>query len=279
MRRGNTPALSVVVVTALCAALLVGLGDRTFGNQQSRPAEPGLPQPAEPDRLRVEVIDTTPHDTDAFTQGLEISDGVLYEGTGLTGRSFVSATEMATGEELARVDLPDAYFGEGITLTEDTLWQLTWQDGVAFERDPATLTERRSVEYAGEGWGLCYQEERERLVMSDGSSTLTFRDPVTFERTGGVEVVSGGEAVRNLNELECVDGEVYANVWLTDQIVRIDLETGTVVAEIDASGLLTEDEALRADVLNGIAKASECDTFLITGKLWPHMFRVRFVPA
>lgn len=277
MRRSTLTTLSAgVAVPALCAALLVGLGDRTFGSTaQEGPAA----QPVEPERLRVEVVASTPHDTDAFTQGLEVRDGVLYEGTGLTGESFVSATDLASGEELARQDLPAEVFGEGITLTGDSLWQLTWQDGVAFERDPVTLAERRQVAYEGEGWGLCYQEAEDRLVMSDGSGELTFRDPVTFEETGRVEVTSGGEAVTSLNELECVDGEVYANVWLTDRIVRIDPGSGAVTAEIDAAGLLTGDEAAAADVLNGIAKLPECEEFLITGKLWPHLFRVRFVPA
>lgn len=260
-RRAGTYG-TVALVTVVCAALLAPES-----------------QAAAPEQLRVEVIDTLPHDEEAFTQGLEISGGVLYEGTGLSGRSFVSATDFATGEQLARVDLPAPLFGEGITLTETSLWQLTWQDGTAFERDPVTLEERRTVAYEGEGWGLCYQAEQERLVMSDGSDALTFRDPETFEPTGSVEVRIGDEPVTNINELECVDGEVYANIWLTDTIVRIDPDTGEVTAEIDASGLLTEQELVAADVLNGIAKLPGCDGFLITGKLWPHLFRVRFVPA
>ncbi len=260
--------LPAAAVVALCSALLAGSGDRSFAGQ-----------PPAPDQLRVEVLGSRPHDVDSFTQGLEISDGVLYEGTGLAGQSFVSATDLTTGDQLTRVDLPHPLFGEGIALTRTSLWQLTWQDGIAFERDPETLEEIRSVEYAGEGWGLCHQATADRLVMSDGSSTLTFRDPVTFEETGSVEVLRAGEPVRNLNELECVDGEVYANVWLTDTILRIDPDTGVVTAEIDAAGLLTEEEALHADVLNGIAKAPEGDTFLVTGKRWPHLFEVRFVPA
>jgi glutaminyl-peptide cyclotransferase len=269
MRRGfvGSPRTRALGISALaivvCAALI---------NSESQ-AAPG------PELLRVEVVETLPHDVDSFTQGLEISDGMLYEGTGLTGESFVSATELATGEERARAELPASVFGEGITLTDDSLWQLTWTDGIAYERDPETLRERRTVEYEGEGWGLCYQPGRERLVMSDGSGTLAFRDPDTFEQTGSVEVRSAGEVVDHLNELECVDGKVYANIWQTDTIVRIDPETGAVTGEIDASGLLTESEAQAADVLNGIARAPEDGTFFVTGKLWPHLFRVRFVPA
>lgn len=269
----RTVVAGVAVVAISATGVLLNVGGPSFGS------EPAVPASDEVEQLRVEVLETLPHDTDAFTQGLELSGGVLYEGTGLNGESSVSATDFATGEELARAELDDEYFGEGITLTDDALWQLTWLEGVAFERDPVTLEERRTVTYEGEGWGLCYQPEQDRLVMSNGSGTLTFRDPETFEETGSVEVTAGGESVRNLNELECVDGEVYANVWLTDTILRIDPETGAVTHEIDASGLLTESEAQQADVLNGIAKAEEEDEFLITGKLWPHLFRVRFVPA
>jgi glutamine cyclotransferase len=263
-KRRTGAVLTAALVVAVCAVLLGS-----------------LPQTASaaPERLRVQVIETLPHDAEAFTQGLEVSDGRLYEGTGLSGESFVSATDLATGEQHARVDVPSPLFGEGITLTETSLWQLTWQDGIAFERDPDTLHERRRVRYEGEGWGLCYQAGHDRLVMSDGSGVLTFRDPETFEETGSVEVRSGGVLLDDINELECVGDVVYANIWQSDTIVRIDPGTGTVTGEIDASGLLTDSEAQRADVLNGIAKAPEGDTFLITGKLWPHLFKVRFVPA
>ncbi|MGP4111913.1 glutaminyl-peptide cyclotransferase [Streptomyces sp. 4N509B] len=277
-RKRRPAALRITVLLALVGTVQLGTVQSGAGNQPTaRPDD--ARQPAEPELLRVEVIETMPHDVEAFTQGLEVRDGVLYEGTGLWGESFVSATDLDSGEELARVDLPAPLFGEGITLTDTSLWQLTWQDGVAFERDPATLQERRTVEYEGEGWGLCHQPSEDRLVMSDGSGTLTFRDPETFEVTGSVEVLSGGEPVSQLNELECVDDEVYANVWMSDTILRIDPATGTVTGEIDASGLLTAEEAQNADVLNGIARAPECDTFLVTGKLWPHLFHVRFVPA
>jgi glutamine cyclotransferase len=236
---------------------------------------PSAAQPPAPEQLQVEVLEVLPHDTTAFTQGLEVSGGVLYEGTGRVGQSRVTATELDGGSELARADLPAPYFGEGLTRTETSLWQLTWQHGIAFERDPDTLAELRTVSYQGEGWGLCHQEDAGRLVMSDGSGTLTFRDPQTFAPTGEVEVPGRSQ----LNELECVGDAVYANVWHSDTILRIDPETGDVTAEIDAGGLLTDEEQSTANVLNGIA-ALPCDEeFLITGKLWPHLFRVRFVPA
>ncbi|MFI5780258.1 glutaminyl-peptide cyclotransferase [Nocardia sp. NPDC051570] len=227
-------------------------------------------------RFRVEVVSTRPHDRTAFTEGLEVDDTVLYEGTGLEGRSSLRATDLTTGEQLARVDLPADLFGEGITKAGDTLWQLTWKDEVAFARDPRTLAERGRAHYDGEGWGLCTRGDR--IVMSNGSATLTFRDPATFAPTGSIRLTSHRGA--RLNELDCAaDGSIYANVWPTDHILRIDPDTGAVLADIDADGLLTAAEAAGADVLNGIAQLPGTDRFLITGKDWPTMFEVRFVRA
>lgn len=161
----------------------------------------------------------------------------------------------------------------------DRIWQLTWLEGTAIEWDRQQLTERSRVSYSGEGWGICYDQPRQRLVMSDGSATLTFRDPDTFEPTGSITVTRGGSSQRMLNELECVGDHVYANVWQTDEIVRIDLATGRVDAVVDASGLLPDHQRRAADVLNGIAAVPGTDTFLITGKLWPSAFTVKFVPA
>ncbi|WP_312876483.1 glutaminyl-peptide cyclotransferase [Streptomyces bohaiensis] len=270
---GRSLAAGAAAVAAATAVALLAVGARSADDA----AEPGAG--AAPEQLRVRVLATLPHDTEAFTQGLEVREGVLYEGTGRVGRSWVAATELSSGAELARADLPEPLFGEGITLTQDALWQLTWRDGVAVERDPGTLAERRTVRYDGEGWGLCHQQDSDRLVMSDGSDTLQFRDPVSFEPTGEVRVESASGAVEDLNELECVDGAVYANVWHSDTILRIDPDEGRVTAEIDASGLLTADERRAADVLNGIAFSPEHDAFLVTGKLWPHLFVVEFVPG
>nr|WP_235947644.1 glutaminyl-peptide cyclotransferase [Nocardia terrae] len=228
-------------------------------------------------KMRVEVITTLPHDPGAFTEGLEIDGSVLYEGTGLSGHSAVRATDFATGAELARADLPAPLFGEGITRAGDLLWQLTYKDGIAIARDPATLTEIRRTHYDGEGWGLCTRGNR--LVMSNGSASLTFRDPQTFAITGTVALTSHRDA--RLNELDCApDGSVYANVWPTDTILRINPDTGAVLARIDASGLLSgHDRTPDTDVLNGIADIPGTDTFLLTGKKWPKSYEVRFVPA
>ncbi|MFR9750839.1 glutaminyl-peptide cyclotransferase [Nocardia sp. 004] len=237
-------------------------------------------------RMSIEVIDTRPHDPMAFTQGLEVEGDILYEGTGLPGASSVRASRLTTGVELARADLPAPYFGEGITLTgatstevphtEAILWQLTWQDGVAISRDPVTLAERGRVRYDGEGWGLCAQAGR--LVMSDGTDRLTFRDPVTFAPNGSVRLTSRNSS--RLNELECAaDGSVYANVWPTDTILRIDPDSGRILATIDAAGLLPATVRATTDTLNGIAQLPGTDRFLITGKNWPTMFEVRFTSS
>jgi glutamine cyclotransferase len=239
----------------------------------------GAPQTASrPQAWKVQVRDSLPHSREAFTQGLELHDGLLYEGTGRTGASTV--TMGAAGRKPThRVALGPEFFGEGTTVTGDRLRQPTWRDGVAFERDADTLAERRRVRYDGEGRGLCAQPGR--LVMSDGTATLVFRDPVTFAERGSVTVREGGRPPGRLNELECAaDGSVYANVWPTDRILRMDPDSGAVIAAVDASGLLaSSDRAAGAGVLNGITEIAGTGEFLITGKNWPRLFRVAFVPA
>ncbi|ANS25971.1 glutamine cyclotransferase [Rhodococcus opacus] len=229
--------------------------------------------------LHVEIVRTLDHDPNAFTQGLEIDGTELLEGTGRPGESWVQATDLDSGTVRMRAELPSPLFGEGITVSGDTIWQLTWRDGVAVARDRATLAEQRRVPFDGEGWGICAVPDA--LVTSDGSPTLTFRDPVTFESRRTVQAMQDGSPLAGLNELECADdGAIYANVWTTDTLVRIDASDGRVTAEIDASAVR---DALPpgprdVDVLNGIAQIPGTDRFLVTGKYWPRMFEVRFVP-
>ncbi|CRK61311.1 glutamine cyclotransferase [Alloactinosynnema sp. L-07] len=258
------------------AAALACLATACSGPAQPAPTSPSSAAPAVVTELTAKVLEERPHDRAAFTQGLELVDGVLYEGTGLVGQSEIRATDPTTGAVSQRTPLSGDLFGEGITVVGDRIWQITWQDGVAIERDKATLTERRRVEYQGEGWGLCHDTKNRRLVMSDGSDVLTFRDPDTFEPTGKVTVNADTGPVTRLNELECVDGTVYANVWQTDLIMRIDGSSGTVTGRADLAGLLQPQERAGVDVLNGIASVPGTDEFLVTGKLWPKLFRIRF---
>ncbi|MDQ2884443.1 MAG: glutaminyl-peptide cyclotransferase [Actinomycetota bacterium] len=228
-------------------------------------------------QLHVQVLAVLPHDTTMYTEGLEIHDGVLYESSGLAGQSRVRTAVLAGAAQTREATLPAPLFGEGLTVTDDRLWQLTWTSGIAIERDPVTLVQRRRVTYHGQGWGLC--NDGHRLVMSDGSDQLAFRDPVTFAPSGRLAVRLDGEPVSQLNELECAGGVVWANVFETDRIVRINPSTGAVTGVVDASGLLPTQQQSSGDVLNGIAAIPGTDEFLITGKRWPSLFRVRFVPV
>lgn len=231
-----------------------------------------------PEGLGVEVLEVFPHDEEAFTQGLEFHNSVLYESTGLYGESDMRIVEPETGDVLRLDPLPERVFGEGATIVGDFLWQLTWKEGLAYKRDVETLEVDDVATYPGEGWGLCLDTDSSRLIMSDGSSTLTFRDPHTFALLGTQNITRGGVDQVRINELEYVNGRVWANIWQTDEIVGIDPQEGIVRSVVDASGLLTDEEAEEADVLNGIAYVPNDDTFLLTGKLWPHLFKVRFVP-
>jgi glutamine cyclotransferase len=218
-----------------------------------------------------------PHDPSAFTQGLVFADGRFYESTGLYGESTLREVIPESGEVIRSLPLEARYFGEGLALADDRLIQLTWRSGVAFVWDADTFELLDTFRYETEGWGLCF--DGADLWMSDGSAVLVRRDPDTFAVRGRVEVTDRGEPLGLLNELECVGDHVYANVWQTDTIVRIDKETGRVAATIDASGLLGQEEraALNAQaVLNGIAWDPETERFWLTGKLWPAVFEVEF---
>ena len=223
-----------------------------------------------------QVLETYPHDAGAFTQGLLLENGHFYESTGLYGQSTLREVIPQTGEVLREVKVPSEYFAEGLTLVGNRLIQITWKAGEAFVYNLDTFEQTGTFTYDGEGWGICY--DGENLIMSDGSSTLTRRDPETFAVLGKTEVKLRGEPVTMLNELECVDGFVYANIWQSDKIVKI-ADSGQVVQEIDASNLLSSAERAQLGpdaVLNGIAYDPEANTFYLTGKLWPKVLGVRF---
>ena len=267
--RGRRPLL-VGVVLALAALAAVGWAFRS--------AESGAPAAAQSApvlrSLAVNVHRTLPHDTSAYTQGLLWWDGKLYESTGQYGTSDLRRLNPATGAVEQRVDIEAAYFGEGLARVDDELIMLTWKAQRAFVFGLERFDRRQTFRYRGDGWGLC--NDGRRLIMSNGSNRLTFRDLRTFEPIGDVAVTLRGLPLLQLNELECVGDVVYANVYQTDHLVRIDPSSGRVTHQIDASGLLTPAEARRADVLNGIAFDPGTERFYITGKLWPTMFEVTF---
>ena len=225
--------------------------------------------------LRVEVLREIPHDTGAYTQGLLWHEGKLYESTGQYGESDLRRVDPTSGAVEQRIDLDPSLFGEGLARVGRRLIQLTWKSQIAFVYDLDTLASEDYFRYVGEGWGLTF--DGRRLIMSDGSAGLTFRDPQTFDETGSLRVTLRGLTFPDLNELEWVDESIYANVWQQDIIVRIDSKSGEITELIDVAGLLSLSETRGVDVLNGIAYNPTSQTFYITGKLWPKMFEVRFV--
>jgi glutaminyl-peptide cyclotransferase len=229
------------------------------------------------EQLRVQVVATYPHDRTAFTQGLVLHDGALYESTGLVGQSSLRQVELTSGRVIRKIDVPPPVFAEGLALVGERLIQLSWQNGRALVYDRRSFVKQTEFAYRGEGWGLCF--DGRELVMSDGSATLTFRRPSDFGVVRTLQVTMNGRPVDQLNELECVDGAVYANLWQTERLVKIDPASGRVVAQIAAANLLSPLERQGVDVLNGIAYDARDKTFLITGKLWPKMFRVKFAAA
>ncbi len=221
------------------------------------------------------VVATFPHDAQAFTQGLVYYQGDFYEGTGLRGRSSLRQVDLTTGQVLRYLALDNSYFGEGVTLFGDNLYQLTWQSHVGFIYDRASFKPLTTFSYPTEGWGLTH--DGQVLIMSDGTSTLHFLNPDTLQEVRQVTVWDESGPVNRLNELEYIEGEVYANIWLTNRIARIDPQTGRVQAWIDLSGLLTPEEQAGANVLNGIAWDAAGQRLFVTGKLWPKLFQIDLV--
>jgi glutamine cyclotransferase len=280
----SPPVARALVTTILLATLAAGCAVPPSWSASPGSADPGsviaAGVAAGVPRLRPVVVGTLPHDTDAWTEGLEIDGGVLYEGTGLAGKSELRQLDPSTGRLLRSTPLPEALYGEGITVLDTGIWQLTWQDGVAIGWDRAGSRAVRRVPWDGEGWGLCHTEDG-RVIASDGTDQLRVRSGTDLAPLGTVSVRIAGRPVSALNELECVPGAVWANVYQTDWLVRIDLATGAVTAAVDATGLLPGDQRAGragADVLNGIAAVPGTDEFLFTGKLWPTLFRVRLAP-
>ncbi len=222
------------------------------------------------------VINTYPHSTDSFTQGLVFDQGVLYESTGLNGQSAVKIVDLKSGKTIKSHELPDKYFGEGMTIVGNKIFQLTWRAKKGFVYDKNTLKLLRTFNYSTQGWGITY--DGKYLIMSDGSDVLYYLDPKTFNVSGKLEVYDQNGKVSRLNELEYIDGNIYANVWGTEKIAIINPKSGQVKAWIDLSGLLSgEDKKKRIDVLNGIAYNEENQKLYVTGKLWPKLFEIEVI--
>ena len=240
--------------------------------------KPASSLPASLDEVMAyEVVNIYPHDPGAFTQGLIYLDGYLYESTGLYGESTLRRVELETGEVLKRIDLSPDYFAEGLTAWEDTLVQLTWREGTGFVYSQADFSLLGRFTYPTEGWGLT--QDGQWLILSDGSATLFFLNPDTFLVEKSVTVTYQGEEVDRINELEYIRGEVFANIWQTDQIIRIDPASGQVLGWVDLGGILPpEAHQADTDVLNGIAYDPARDRLFVTGKRWPYLYEIRLIP-
>jgi glutamine cyclotransferase len=259
---------SVFVVAALAPLLSAQFAWAQSSGQNGR---------ARPPEYTFKVIRTFPHDSNAFTQGLAYRDGFLYEGTGLQGHSSLRKVRLETGDVVQRVDLGPEFFGEGITLLKNEVVQLTWQSQTGFVYSLNDFHLLRRFYYSGEGWGLT--TDGREIFMSDGTPEIRVLDPDTFAEKRRFTVHDGNTRVQELNELEFVDGEIFANVWQTDRIARISPRNGEVVGWIDLKDLLSPVYRLQSGaVLNGIAYDSDRKRLFVTGKLWPNIFEIQLIP-
>jgi glutamine cyclotransferase len=269
MSRNRIPSVFLLLLVLLqpltaarCAALLPAAENRDC---------PAIAPPV----YRYEVVRTYPHDPQAFTQGLVYHQGLLYESTGKYGRSSLREVRPETGEVVRHRRLRPRFFGEGITLYHGRIIQLTWKSQMGFVWNREDFNRLRSFRYRGEGWGITH--DGARLIVSDGTSTLAFWDPQTFREIGRLHVREGDRPVTFLNELEYINGEIYANIWQSDRIARIDPDTGCVTGWIDLTGLLGPRMMPEEAVLNGIAYDDAADRLFVTGKYWPRLFQIRLV--
>ncbi len=262
-------ALSSVALTVLCVACSTDAPAADDRVRADSPLTVGRRTPV----YRVDVVRSYPHDTLAFTQGLLWHEGEMYESTGEIGKSNIRRVDLATGEVKQRRDLSPPYFGEGIQILGDKLYQLTWESQKGFIYDKNTFAPLGEFSYEKEGWGLT--TDGTHLIMSDGTPRLRFLDPETFKVVREVMVSENGTSVKDVNELEMVKGEIWANKWMTDRIMRIDPKTGVVLGWIDLAGLLPQNErSPNTDVLNGIAYDAEGDRIFVTGKRWPRLYEI-----
>jgi glutamine cyclotransferase len=271
----NTPSQNELTITSTPTSEPTKVSSQEDPTPQTTPTPGSIPDILT-SQMTYEVIQTYPHDSQAFTQGLVIHEGYFYESTGLYGQSSLRKVEINTGRVLQKSELPSEYFAEGLTIWEDKLIQLTWRENTGFVYDLEDFSPITQFNYPNEGWGLTH--DGTHLIQSDGTATLSFLDPETYQVTERITVIDQGTEIDHLNELETIQGEIYANIWRTDYIVRIDPKTGIVLGWIDFSGILPEDlMTANTDVLNGIAYEPVSNRLFVTGKNWPTVFEIRLV--
>jgi glutaminyl-peptide cyclotransferase len=263
--------ITQIVFVSMVLAACIGIAIFAFSQINNTPESNVFAQ-----NYSYSIVQVYPHDTSAFTEGLVFVNGSLYESTGLYGDSTLRQVDLLSGEVLQKIFLDDSYFGEGMTVVDDKIVQLTWQEHIAFIYDRASFKLIGNFTYSTEGWGLTF--DGTKLIMSDGSNTLSFIDPSTFQKTGQVQVRDGNTSVSNLNELEYVNGDVYANVFLEQKIAVINPQTGQVKAWINLSGIQDLTSFHSEMVLNGIAYDAHNKRLFVTGKDWPHLFEIKLVP-
>jgi glutamine cyclotransferase len=258
----------LILMIALCFAAPSCGSDSGTGTGSGTNSGAGAP------KYSYVIVLVYPHDTAAFTQGLIFQDGKLLESTGQEGQSTLRSVDLDSGQVVRKVDVPSQYFAEGMTLLNGKLYQLTWQHQLGFIYDYQTFEKVGQFNYQGEGWGLT--NDGKSLILSDGSNRIRFLNPVTFSVTKTIAVTDNGKPVSRLNELEFIQGEIYANIWHDERIVTINPDTGAVTSWIDFTGLLKPGEARDSEaVLNGIAVDQSTGRLFVTGKLWPKLFEVK----
>jgi len=266
--------LVVTLALALASLQCNGANSASSTNNTAENTNKAVETAAPPVNYGYQIVNIYPHDSGAFTQGLVFIDGNLYEGTGQEGRSSLREVELQTGHVLKKVDVPEPYFGEGIALLNGKIYQLTWQHQVGFIYDAKSFQQVGKFNYTGEGWGLT--TDGHSLILSDGSNRIRFLDPDSFRVTKTIAVLDGKLPVNELNELEYVNGEIYANIWHDQRIATIDPQTGRVTGWIDLNGLLQPGDVKDEEaVLNGIAYDEAGKRLFVTGKLWPRLFEIK----
>ena len=275
----NTKRNTFLAVLALLIGAFLAFGlPRLIGNQEEKRVEEPQILSDLGKQVSYEIVNTYPHDAECYTQGLVYEAGTLYESCGLYGQSRLRVVKLESGKSVREIDVPEKYFAEGLVLLDDVLTMLTWKEGTAFFYDPSKLKELGSFNYSTEGWGLT--TDGQSLIMSDGSNTLYWLDPKTGLVVKELHVMLDGHPMQNLNELEFVNGEILANVYLTDLIFRIDPESGEVLSQIDLSGLMPEgNKSNHGEVLNGIAWDKEAGRLFVTGKHWDKLYEIKLIPV